>query len=141
MGNRATCCFRKDVDNNLEFKPERNEFINKVKSKANFNKISKIQSNWRGHNIRENYKSKLKLCNVKSKSYGSTCLMLEDVRPGVRELQPEENIPILHIKVLEILTNIGPFMIEEKEIYLINNPNLIKKGPVMLENNIIYKGT
>ena len=138
MGTR--CCIRKDVNTNLEFNAGREEFVKKVKSGGNMKRIVKIQALWKGKKLRDKFKSK-QGNKARSKSLFEGVFVLDEVRPGVSELTLEEKFPLLNFKVLEILNNIGPFMIEEKEMSLVNNTILIKMGPVIMENNVIYRGT
>ena len=143
MGNR--CCIRKDVNTNLEFNAVREDYYKKVKAVVgNEKKIITIQSLGKGKKLRDKIMMKVRKFIRKSKSErseGEGVFVLDEVRPGIRQLRPEEKIPQLNNKVIEILKNVGPFMIEEKEMTLIKNEKLIKLGPVIMENNVIYKGT
>jgi hypothetical protein len=115
--------------------------MRKVRSKTNLKRISKVQAAWKGSRLRDKLKNKLKFIIRKNRSDFTGLLNLEDIRPGIRELRPDESIPKLHVKVQDIINNIGPFMIEEKELSLANSSRLVKKGPILMENNVIYKGT
>ena len=139
MGNKQGCCFTKDVNLNLEFNAGRDDFIRKIKSKENVKKITKIQAIWKSGKARLKLGNKLK--NIISKYKG--CFQyfnLQEIRPGVRELNNNETSAQLHPKVKEILSNIGPFMIEDKEKAILTSHKLISKGYVLMENNVIYKG-
>ena len=139
MGNKQGCCFRKDVNLTLEFNSAREDYNKKIKSKENIKRITKIQAAWKSGKLRLKLGNKLKNILTKYKETNPSFNLLE-VRPGVRELGLSLKPPQLNSRVQEILNNIGPFMIEDKEKTILNSHKLFSKGYVLMENNVIYKG-
>ena len=126
MGSR--CCIRKDANSNLEFNAGREDLLFRVKSAENVMKMSKIQAIYKGNKLREKLRSKLIILMRRSSRKSDVMNLLEKVRSGVREITPGDHFPLLDGNVQDILNNIGPFMIDEKELPMITNNKLIKLG-------------
>ena len=125
MGSNYGCiCFRKDQNINVEFDPER-------KQELLINLSKKGQ--WEKEEYEATDIAKTKIQQSRSVSINH----LNDINYAKEEIK----IPILHEKVASIIKLNGAFEPNEKEMSQLMQMNLIQRGTVIIENNLIYKGT
>ncbi len=127
MGNNYGCsCLRRDITVNCEY-------VTGMKQEPIHNVCNKSPNN----------KSQSEVTDLeKAKSKKNDSIILEQIKPECKQISESENsFPALHEKVINIINKIGPFVLTEKEMNQISQKNFTKKGPIQIENNMVYTGT
>lgn len=92
--------------------------------------IIKLQSNWRRFKFRNDF--------IKARSINFN---LEILRPELKEIEPESFAPYISEAVTLQLKLLGSLVIDPQVIDSFERKNLIKKNPILFQNNQIYVGT